>query len=299
MRTLLALFTLLTAFTAGACRTELRTLTVDGRDRTFRMHVPAELSRPAPLLVALHGGGGDGARIQGYSGFDEVADREGFVVAYPDAFGGTWNDGRAGEALSANAAGVDDELFIDVLLDRISSEISIDEERIVVSGASNGGIMALALACGDVGARLAGVAPVIAAFAAGTEETCEPRGPLSVLLVNGDEDELVPIGGGDIGAEGRGAVASLADTEAFWVRHNECDEEPAREELDAVEDDGTSLFIETWSACAGQTVVQKVLVQGGGHTWPGARSGALTDGFLGRTSQELDVAEKVWALLSH
>src|SRR5258706_3882458 len=69
--------------------------------RQYTVHVPAkyfEAEKPAPLLIILHGAGGTGQGIESWSGFDGLSDKEGFLVAYPDAINSAWNDGRDDQA---------------------------------------------------------------------------------------------------------------------------------------------------------------------------------------------------------
>lgn len=274
------------------------TITLDGKTREYRFHIPTGLSGTAPLLVVLHGGGGNGQQIQRLTRFDEMADREGFFALFPSAYKGHWNDGRVGDELTANAEGVDDVELIDEILDRLIVRYPIDQSRIYVTGPSNGGIFALRLACSELGVRLAAVAPVIGAFAEGGMEDCQAR-PLPVQLMNGSDDELVPPAGGEVSTGGRGRVESLDDTTAFWVEHNGCTGEPLHEDVDALADDETALAIDTWSPCERATEVKRILIEGGGHMWPGGTNNAeLLEGFLGKSSAELDASEAVWAFVS-
>jgi polyhydroxybutyrate depolymerase len=140
-----------------------------------------------------------------------------------------------------------------------------------------GGIMSHFLACGSFSERLAAIAPVIGSAARGLLETCAPAHPMPVFWINGTEDEFVPLDGGKI--------------------HNECS--PAfvqTEEKDDVADDDSALVMDTWSSCADDVELRRVLVVGGGHTWPG--QGELTEFAVGNVSQEIDGADHVWDWLS-
>src|SRR5665213_2284156 len=94
-----------------------RTLTVEGRDRTYHLHIPASHRSPAPLVFVFHGGGGQGSGIERTSGFDDISDREGFIVAYPDGVDRGWNDGRTDAPLQgALRKQVDDLAFVRAML---------------------------------------------------------------------------------------------------------------------------------------------------------------------------------------
>ena len=127
--------------------------TADGLQRTYRLFVPAGITGPAPLLVALHGGLGSGVQFEANSGFDGLATANGFIVAYPDGVtrfpdgsGGarTWNAGKCcGPAVTRK---VNDVAFLRAMVTDIGSTQPIDGGRVYAVGHSNGGMMALRLA---------------------------------------------------------------------------------------------------------------------------------------------------------
>ena len=71
-----------------------QSLMIDGHKRTYRVFVPDRVGRPLPVVLAFHGGGGSGRQMEQYTRFDAIAEKEGFIVVYPDALDGNWNDGR-------------------------------------------------------------------------------------------------------------------------------------------------------------------------------------------------------------
>ena len=101
----------------------------DGLKRTYNLHVPAGLDRTktVPLVIELHGGGGDGNHIDGLTGFYALADREGFVVAAPSGADKGWNDGRVDPKTSSTA---DDVGFLAEMIDRIEAQVPIDPRRV-------------------------------------------------------------------------------------------------------------------------------------------------------------------------
>src|SRR4051812_39297962 len=88
----------------------------DRRVRTYELHVPASLSEPAPLVIALHGRGDDGSGMEALTHFDDLADREGFVVAYPDGLNNEWNFVRGVHGYDMSQ---DDTAFLVALIDHI------------------------------------------------------------------------------------------------------------------------------------------------------------------------------------
>lgn len=136
--------------------------------RTFSFH-SAGTSAPAgnlPLLIVLHGDGGNGAAIKGYSGFDAIADAENFIAVYPDAVNSTWNryvDNVPGDAGLGNANAPDDVAFISAMIDYFCSTYHINPSKVYATGHSAGGFMAYNLAI-SLPSKVAAIAPVAASL---------------------------------------------------------------------------------------------------------------------------------------
>jgi polyhydroxybutyrate depolymerase len=251
-----------------AAGTVERTVTVHGVAREYRVHVPARLTRPAPLVVVLHGGGGNGTQVEQQTGFTATADREGFVVAYPDGSGRTrlltWNAGTC--CAYARDQRVDDVGFIRAMLDAVEAEFPVDPARVYVTGFSNGAMMAYRLGC-ELTDRIAAIAPVSGAL---NTEACTPSRPLSVLHIHGNADQHVPIAGGpplrDVPGTRPWQNTSLASTMDFWARHDAC---PTAGSETSQGDVTTTIH----APCAGGTEVVQVVIDGGGHAWPGGTKG--------------------------
>ncbi|HNV72206.1 MAG TPA: PHB depolymerase family esterase, partial [Candidatus Ozemobacteraceae bacterium] len=142
-------------------RAERRSLQFGPLTRTYELFVPKNVvgSSPVPLLLVLHGGGGTGRGMQYLTlgRFNELAEREGFVVAYPDGLKKNWNDGRDVPASEAHASKLDDVGFLKALIQKLQTELSIDPSRIYACGISNGAFMSarLAIEAPDVFAAVA------------------------------------------------------------------------------------------------------------------------------------------------
>ncbi len=262
------------------------TVTVDGRDRTFRLYVPSTLpeSEAVPLVIGMHGGLGSGEQFARDARFDEQAERGRFIAVYPDGTGRgplglrTWNAGTCcGTAVEQQ---VDDIAFIGALLDHLAARLPVDAARVFVVGHSNGAMMALRLAC-EMPARIAAVASV----AGSLEAPCDAREPVSVLSIHGDADESHPLEGGN----GRRALtdveyASVADTLARWRELNGCSGE-GESTVDG------RLTTVTWADCQDRSRVVSMVIAGGSHAWPGGRD---TGPLRAEPSDALDASTAVW-----
>lgn len=163
--------------------------TSDGRPRTFVLHVPDGLLAPAPLVVAMHAHSQTTDSIRAYTAFEALADAQGFVVAFPSGAGGSWNAG--GCCRPGSVVGTDDVAFLDEVIALAQQRAPVDPDRIAVTGSSNGGMMALRYACerSDTIATAAVVAGPLMA-------PCAPSNGVSVLVLHGEQDGVVPPGGG-------------------------------------------------------------------------------------------------------
>lgn len=280
---------------AAARADEQRKLSHGGRERDYLLLVPSKPLSPAPLLVVLHGGDSDVGwmRTLTRKRFEKLAEDEGWLLVYPSGVNNVWNDGRYGDQSAAPMSRTDDVGFIASVLDAVDAEVRIDRERVYVTGASNGGMMAHRLAI-DLPDRFAAAAPVMAQIPAAVASRTPPLRPLAILLVNGDEDPIVPYEGGHVHylTQKFGAVISTDETVRYWAKINRCTGEPAREKLpDLDPKDGTRVERETWEGAA---PVIRYRVEGGGHTWPGGTQ-YLPKFAIGRTSKDMDAADVIFA----
>ena len=267
-----------------------------GLKREYVLLVPPDLTLADSyaLVLALHGGGGDARRMCSLrGGIQEFAADEKFFVLCPAGVDRHWNDGRAIDRWRAHADDIDDVGFLQNLVSLIIEQHPVDPSRVFVTGMSNGGKMSLRLACEQADIFRAS-APVIASMPA--DLRCEPVEPISILIMNGTADPLVPWQGGHVMAFGRslGAVWSTPRTMEFWVDQNHCDPEPERSHLpDSTPSDGSSIEIERYSNCQAGVQVTLFSVNGGGHTWPGGAQ-YLPEFLIGSTNRDAHAGELIW-----
>jgi len=249
---------------------------------------PAGTTRPA--VIVLHGGMGSAERMRAMSGFDAVARRHGFMVAYGEGtdFGGGRHAWNTGFLLRRQVGAADDIAYLDALLDALERDHGADPARIFMTGGSNGGMMTFVYAVARP-RRLAAIAPVVATMFRFDDE---PEVPLPVLIVNGAKDREVPLAGGmsDNILVRRGQAAPfkpLSEVVAFWVRVNRSDA------AGTTVVDG-SVTTTTHAAGPGGAVTEFVVDGEGGHGWPGSRSQRDDNAPIG----SFQGAERVWRFFS-
>ena len=278
-------------------------LTACSRPRSRPVHVPADSARRVhiyqpdtvappgglPLVVMLHGAKNTPDRTERGTGWTRLAHREGFIVAYPEGIGRSWNDGRS-TAVPATAAGSDDIAWLSRVLDHLVAEYPVDPERIVLTGASNGGMLAWRWMCEQRG-RVRVFAPVISGLPMPSRDTCAPSSA-ATLVIQASADPLVPIAGGTVGRD-RGAIAATDDALQLMRATNGCTDEPtATRKLDRDPTDGLSANRQDWTACTGPPV-SYLRLDGAGHLWPGGRQ-VLPAETVGRVSPDVQGAEAIW-----
>ncbi|MBN1674820.1 MAG: hypothetical protein JXR37_27490, partial [Kiritimatiellae bacterium] len=275
-------------------------LTHDGLTRTYRLYIPASRDEavPAPLLMALHGGLGDAERMEQLTQrtFNALADRDGFVVVYPEGIERHWNDGRRNVSYRAHKEKIDDVGFLCALIDRLVSEWNADPARIYMTGASNGAMLTQRFAF-EHAERVAAIAPVMGTIPLDLVGTCEPAAPVPVLIINGTDDPLVPWAGGEIGTQRRkiGKGVSIPEAVQFWATRNGCAAQPETALLpDACPEDGTRVKRDIYRARTGDADAVLYTIEGGGHTWPGGWQ-YLSERLVGRTCRDIDACELIWA----
>lgn len=289
------------AVTPRGSTTEHTIPALDGRDRTYHLYVPASLpaDRPVPLLVALHGGTGWGTQFEANSGFDGLAEANGFLVAYPDGIsipllpnGRVWNGGTCCGPAAADKQNVDDVAFIAAVIDQVEAGQSVDRTRVFAAGHSNGAIMSFRLAC-ELADRI--VAIGVQAGTLGIDD-CHPAAPVAVLEIHGTADANIPItgGSGDRGLTSTDFRPPLDTLETF-VAADGCPTE-STESVDSVDAD---VVVDTWAPCDAATAVQWVKVTGANHAWMGHQSAsALSGRLVGTPYPGLDSSLTIWTFLA-
>jgi len=220
------------------------------RPRTYRLFVPSGYDghQRLPLVLDLHGSGGNAAGQARNSGLETLSATERFIVATLEAEGGRWN-------VPVQSGRPDDVAYVSDVISDVAKRVCTDETRVYATGFSGGGRMTSLLAC-QLGSRLAAVAPVSGLRFPGP---CSGR-PIPVLTFHGLADPQNPYDGH---AEGRGAewLESVPDALASWAKHDTC-------KGDAIlEDPPGPLSTMRYEGCASGTDVRMIRIDGLGHTW--------------------------------
>jgi len=212
MRFLAGLLCLCLSLGLSAARAD--SIVSGGIARQYEIFKPTSQRGPLPAVILLHGGGGTGAQLERFTDFDRVAATAGIVALYPQGVGHEWNDHRG----PGDQSTADDRQFLLDLVDRLAAKGIVDPARIYVVGISNGGLMALDMACNHAD-RLAGIGVVAASLPLGFR--CEPSRVLPIVFFHGTEDRFIPFEGGYIAGQfstERGSVISAEETIAFFVQ---------------------------------------------------------------------------------
>lgn len=209
----------------------------NGQRRQFLLHVPPmyKPEEPAALVLVFHGAGIGAERFVDYSRFSKVADREGFLIVYPEGLNEVWNP----------SPGSRDVQFIRDLIDHLQRRCSVDPDRIYASGHSNGGGMVDRLAC-ELADRIAAVGTISGAYQSSGQ--CSPSRPVPVFAIHGTADTIIPYKG-------------IPDWAAAWAERNHCNPNP-------IDIPHNVLIRETkWNNCREGADVILYTIEDLGHEW--------------------------------
>src|SRR5882724_4783890 len=240
---------------ASAAATESHSIAIDGRPRSYRLHIPSGLSdtAPAPIVLVFHGGGSNGRGMERFTGFSRLADREAFIVVYPDA---------------------------------------VDGKRVFATGISNGGIFSHYLAA-NLADRIAAIAPVAGGLADPFYRSFAPSRPVSVFILQGAADPLMPFDGGAV-AFRRGQIIATDETVRLWRQLDRTRALPATGVLPDIDPgDGCRVRWSSWGGGRLNTEVLLYVQEGAGHTWPGG-SQYLPKSVIGGVCRDFDATLAIW-----
>lgn len=275
--------------------TSARTLKSGGMERCYMLYIPPgyEPEQPVPAVFSLHGFASNAQIQDDITGWNHVADAEGFVVVYMDgtSFPLRWNSDVAKSLASSD----DVQFFRDVVAD-VSQIVNIDRRRIYVNGFSNGGGMAVRIACeqSDLVAAVGSVSGTITSI----PDDCATSRPVPLIAFHGTADPVVQYNGGtpSLPPGLRLLLGTPLESDAgydtvaaeMWVeelaRRSGCNMTP--ESIPAAGDASGVRY----TGCQDNAVVVLYTIEGGGHTWPG--EGPIP--FMGHTSKDISASAAMW-----
>jgi polyhydroxybutyrate depolymerase len=267
-----------------------RTLMMGEQKRTYLVHIPKDYDpkMPAPVVLALHGAAMNGSMMVWFSGLNKKSDEAGFIVVYPSGTGTgpflTWNAGGFKGKMAEGRA--DDVAFIGKLLDDLATVVKVDEKRVYASGMSNGGMMCYRLAA-ELSDRIAAIAPVAGTIAI---DESKPKRPVPVIHFHGTKDTFVPFEMAKGKTPKFMKLKGVEDSIQTWVKLNGCDEKPKTETL-SKDGDEMKVTRKTYGGGKDGSEVVLVVIEDGGHTWPGMTPPAS---FMGKSAKNISANDLMW-----
>lgn len=273
------------------------TLQHGGIARSWLAYVPPNKESHPALVVVLHSSMGTAQEARAMFGydFDVMADRHGFVVAYPNGVGGYWNEAKVQGAFQSKLEKVDDVGFLNALVDALVQRYDIACSRIYVTGVSNGGSMVLRLAL-EVPDFARAYAVVGASLPApGNLSAAPSHQAVSILLMNGTDDPVNPWSGGDVVLRGlltnRGPVLSTrASIDYFRTLAGVADKPTITRLPDRDASDGSTVARLEWRTATARIVLYEVI--GGGHQVP--HPATYGRRLLGHSNRDIHAAHEMW-----
>ena len=195
----------------------VKKVTFEDTTREYLLYVPKKLSvkKSVPLLICLHGYGDSAYMFMYNTKFNNIAERENFIAVYPQ--GTLFRDSPFWNTLGYGRSNINDLGFLESLVKDISKEYNIDQSRIYAAGMSNGGFMAMELAC-SLSDIFAAVASVTGTMTNKLYESCNPLENVSVLQIHGTLDRQILYAGNK---EWSISVPTLLE---FWCKTNKLNE---------------------------------------------------------------------------
>ena len=259
-------------------------ITSFGTRREYLLHVPPSYkpSIPAPLVITIHGFAEWPAHVMRISGWNKLADQEGFIVVYPSGTGFPKHWRVMTRSESTDAALVEVK-FITDLIDHLEKTYNIDPSRIYANGFSNGGGMSHVLA-EELSARIAAVGIVAGALIYPFQNP-NGRRRLPLIAFHGVADPIVPFMGGPTRYFAI-PFPPIPEWMEKWARQNGCNQAPLQ------------LFRSAhvtgiqYSDDTGNKDVVLYTIEDGGHAWPGGLS--IQKFLVGKTTTEINATELMW-----
>jgi polyhydroxybutyrate depolymerase len=280
-----------------------KTITLDGRQREYIVHLPPNYQNAAklPILFGLHGGGGNYKNTIKFYNLNGLADTNGFIVIYPNAIAKSWTiPGFSTRSKGADST-VDDVHFISVLLDTIIRHYKGDSTKVFTTGISRGGEFSLYLAY-KLSSRITAIAPVCASIPAPVLKHYSFQHPTPVLLINGTGDPLIPYEGGygkylrtDEPDEGFDMAPTEQLIKQIVILQDSIKAVPKTPIVKPMPDndpnDDCNAIKYEYTSAGVKVILIKIV--NGGHTWPGGKQ-YLPKFIIGRVCRDFNAEDEIF-----
>ena len=275
-----------------------------GVKRSFLLHVPRSYSpdRAVPLVVALHGDTSSAREMEELTRFNPLSAQDGFIVVYPEGVSRGWNDGLTKQQLPGRRGEADDVGYLAQIVAVLSSSYRIDPHRVYLVGYDEGAMMGFRAIC-ELPGLFAGIASVMGTMPLAVYKKCVASEPISVLLINGAEDRIIPLEERDRVRFRLPELVSVEQTARFWADANRCAPLPSfKTRLDLDVRRSTFAREAVYPQCRSNTQVMIFALHGSGHSWPAATlspvMGFAAEQVLGASLPGQEVTDLVWRFLA-
>lgn len=276
-----------------------KTILVDGLNRSYIIHLPPAFinGQKLPVIFALHGGGGTAQGAVSFYNLEPLADKNNFIIVYPDAINKAWNIPGITSRVKRLDTMVNDVHFISALLDTLIANYKAGDKKIYCTGISRGAMFSFYLA-DALNSRITAIAPVCGGISKTLSATYSFKKPIPVLMINGTDDPLVSYNGGYGKMNGRnegnedGDMLPTVDLVKKIVMFDNCSATSKTYSLpDNDKYDGCT-EIESVYDCS-NVKVDFIKIENGGHTWPGGTQ-YLPKFLIGKLCKDFSASQKIF-----
>ena len=277
----------------------VQTFLSGGLEREYMLYIPQSAEKNSPLVFMLHGLGSTHTIIMNYSQMNQVADKHGFAVCYPQGIRGAENTRHTKKGTPFWNVGyethknetVDDVSFIKSLAIYLQQEYNLDPEKTFCAGMSNGGDMSYLLGC-EAPDIFKAIAPITGCMMGWIYESCNKNDPVPVFQVHGTADKTTYYDGDVDNRDKWGVYMGVETTINFWVDRNECKEVNIDTLPDIDRNDGSIVITEKYTGGRNNNEVWFYKVINGDHEWPPGWPVKSGNG-------DLNTSEEIWKFFQH
>tara|TARA_Y100001970_G_scaffold292912_1_gene436563 strand:+ start:1575 stop:2492 length:918 start_codon:yes stop_codon:yes gene_type:complete len=266
----------------------------DGIAREYILYIPNTIKPQAPLIFVLHGLGSTNSHIRDYSQMDLVANKNGFVVCYPQGTGSTKNTIHTKKGSSFWNVGyeihknevVDDVSFLTSLAIYLQQEYDLDPEKTFCTGMSNGGDMSYLLGC-QAPEVFKAIASITGCMMEWIYKSCDNKSPIPVFQIHGTKDNITYYDGDIKNRDRWGAYLGVESTIQFWVDHNMCSKSII-DTIGFVNNESRYIIREKFLNGIDENEVWLYKVIDGGHDW-----------VQKSLEKDFNTSEEIWKFFEH